>query len=587
LIFRDHDGTWYYYAGLYERGYGIRVVAKFRIYRSVDQGLHWEDLGWGFEDGFCFDGETDPSDGCPDVVIVYDEKRKKYLLTYDTYTYDPRWLDTPDPISFSVTGAALAWADSPAGPFTRLPSRFVTNGPETACGKYNRCYASTVLPREKDYIAFILMDSGRYFAWGLAIATAPTAEGPWSKPSMVLSCDRAEYFPCPGEFYPTQFRDGKVYCPATSVAMNRNYQVVFEAPLEQAHDPKAWVLSAAGNLWHSANHPDEHHGIWGQTYHGFVEPDTGRYVVMFPSRDTNDFGTLSVAARPWDTPHSDGFTMTSHGGASISPLLAAYRDFTLDAAFTFEGTVEFAFAYRGILGPNDNISDAVPSQRCLSDYSAVRLEEDRCSILSVAADGTQRILGQERLPKKAESLQLIWHDGQLSVSCDGNMLFEKICVPAAAGITAPPALILPPFSRIECSKFQIQGETCDYQMAFHATDALLGAGQWQPDPTIVDPAGPLAADVWHRTGKGYVAEGAVCAKWNVIGSRFILPLERSPAYGTIGIWIDGHFQGSVDLHGQGETTFVTQTLPMGPHALKVAPLQGRIAIRTLLVQGKL
>lgn len=586
-IFRDHDGTWYYYAGLYAHDYGAAMPARFRIYRSADQGLHWEDLGWGFEEGFCFDGDTAPSDGCPDAVICYDEKQKKYLLTYDTYTYDRRWLDTPDPLSYVTSGAALAWADSPAGPFTRLPNRLVTNGPDTACGKYTRCYATTVLPREKDYIAFILMDSGRYFAWGLAIATAPTAEGPWTKPSMVLSCDRQEYFPCPLEFYPTQLHDGVVYCPATSVSQNRNFQALFEAPLEQAHDPDAWRLTANGNLWHSRKHLDEHLGIWGQTYHGFIEPDTGRFVVMFPAKDARDYGTLSVAARPWDTPHSDGFTLTAHGGASISPLLCAYKDFTLDAVFTCEGTVDFAFAYNGILGPNDSTSNAVPSSRCLSDYCAVRIQGAHCAVVSVSPEGKEAILAEAALGEKATQLRMIWKEDRLRAWVNGTLLCDALAVPAAAGTEAPLALILGPLSRVECEKFEVTGETADFCLAYNAADALLGAGQWQPEHQHVDPAKELQRDIWHRTPDGYVGEGSVAAKWNVIGSRFTLPLQKSFAYGSIGIWVDGIFQGSVDLRGEGETAFTTQPFEIGPHAVRVAPLGGRIAITRLLVMGNM
>lgn len=584
-LFRDHDGVWYYYAGLYTRGYGIELPSRFRIYRSADQGQHWEDLGWGFEDGFHFQGDDVPSDGCPDVVLHYDEKQKKYLLTYDTYTYDHRWPEEPDPYSLSTSGAALAWADSPAGPFTRLPNRLVTNSPDTACGRFKRCYATTVLPRSNDYIAFILMDSGRYYSWGLAVATAPAAEGPWSKPEIILSCDRPEYYPCPLEFYPSYTLDGTVYCPATSVAKNRNFQALFEAPLEQAHDPAAWHLSANGNLWHSRNHPDEYYGIWGQTYHGFLEPDTGRFVVMFPSRDARDCGTLSVATRPWDTPHSDGFTMTAHDGPSISPLLCSYRDFTLEADFSCQGTIDFAFAYRGILGPNDSTSDAVPSAQCLSDYCAVRIERERCTVVSLSPEGKETVLSQIPLSEKASSLRMVWNNGLLSAQINGISLCDALAIAEAKAISAPIALVLQAFSRIECAKFQVSGSCEPYTLSYNAVDALLGAGQWLPDMQQVAPQDVLQPDIWHRMDAGYVGEGKIAAKWNVIGSQFTLVLPRSPAFGTLGVWVDGQYQGSEDLQGEGQAFFTTSAFEMGCHAVRVAPLQGRIAIDKLLVTG--
>jgi len=89
-LFCDFDGTWYYYAGLYGHGY-TGAMSRFKIYRSKDKGMNWEDLGWGFEEGFVFDGYKTASDCCPDVVLYWDEKRKKYLLTYDTNTNDYSW----------------------------------------------------------------------------------------------------------------------------------------------------------------------------------------------------------------------------------------------------------------------------------------------------------------------------------------------------------------------------------------------------------------------------------------------------------------------------------------------------------------
>ncbi len=582
-IFRDHDGVWYCYAGLYPRRYGIEEPSRFRIYLSRDRGQIWEDLGWGFEDGFFFEGDDAPSDGYPDAVLCYDPKTKKYLLTYDTFTYDRQWLTEPDPPSRTTTGVALAWADSPAGPFHRLPQRLLTNGPDNIRGRFTRYYGSTVLPREKDYICFSVVDSQEHFSWGLAIMTAPKPEGPWSGPTIVLSGDRPEYFPCPVEFFPTFAYNGTVFSPATSVAMNRNYQALFAAPLEQAHDPSAWHLAANGNLWHSRDHADECLGIWGQTFQGFVDPETHQLTVLFPSKNAADEGILTVATRPWDTPHSDGFTLTAHGGPSLSPLLAAYKDFTLDAAFSCKGTVDLAFAYEGILGPNDSISDSIPAAESLRSYSALRLEGHECKVITISADGTLTTHAAATLPHSPSRIRMALKAGLLDVQVDGLPLFDQI--PVAAGKTGPLALVLGAFSRIDCSRFQITGETHPYRLTYNATDALLGAGQLHPAHETADPAGPLEPDRWHRIPGGFVGQGQIAAKWNVIGSRFTLPLPQSSHFGTAGIWVDGQFQGTVDLRGSGEAVFTTNTFPHGPHAIRVAPVMGRIAITKLEVTG--
>ena len=586
-LFRDFDGTWYYYAGLYPYGYSDKMPSRFRIYRSSDQGSTWEDLGWGLDTGYVFEGNAVPSDGCPDVVLFYDEKHKKYLLTYDTSTNDFTWAEAHNPYSKAEAGVALAWADSPAGPFERMPHRILTDRMAAgSCGRFSRFYATTVVPRKNDYIAFILTDSGPHYAWGLAVSTAPEAEGPWTTPHMILSCDRPEYYPCPLEFYPAEVHSGRVYCSATSVAMNRNFQCIFEADLEDAHDPNAWTQTANGNVWHSHDHPDEHYGIWGQTYHGFIEPDTGRYVVMYPAKDARNYGTLNVAARPWDTPHSDGFTMTAHSGSSVSPLLTAYRDFSLNAEFTAKGCVDFAFAYEGVLGPNNSCADSVPSAASMSGYCAVRIEGKICSVISVSPDGSLRTLAEITLEESASQLSMEWKDDLFTASVNGRPLCIGLPLPESAGKTAPLALVLQKFSRIECGKFAVEGGAAPYTLAWNAVDALLGAGQLMPaDEILTDPAAAITPDVWHRIPGGYMGEGLVAAKWNVIGSCFALPLSKSPAFGSIGVWVDGIFYGSADLSGEGKTRFEITGLKMGPHSIRIAPIRGRIAITQLIASG--
>lgn len=315
-LFCDFDGSWYYYAGLYNYGYTCgegEPYSHFIIYRSRDKGQSWECLGDPFETGFVFEGHKVPSDSHPDAVLSYDPKTQRYLLTYDYGDNNDNWefaykqgKDLPH------SGAALAWAESPAGPFHRLPNHLFSNRElEGLLGRYCRMYATTVLPRENDYLALVLCDSHEYYAWALAAMTAPSIEGPWSQPRLVLSPDLPGYYPAPMEFFPAHVIGNRVFAPATSVAKNRNYQCLYSAPLEQAHLAEAWSLEQDGSLWHSRRDPDEHYGIWGQTFHGFVED--GRMVVMYPSKNAEDRGTLSVASRPADQPLSDGFVFSGHG----------------------------------------------------------------------------------------------------------------------------------------------------------------------------------------------------------------------------------------------------------------------------------
>ncbi len=611
-LFRDFDGTWYYYAGLYGYGY-MGALSQFKIYRSRDKGASWEDLGLGMEPGFAFEGDTTGSDGCPDVFLIWDEKRKKYLLTFDTATNDWTWELAHNPHGHRVdSGVAIAWADSPAGPFERVPHRIVSNRANYGLlGRWGRAYASCVVPRKNDYIAFCLVDSHQNYAWALSASTAPTAEGPWSLPRILLSCERPGYYPCPLEFFPVEVHGDKVLAHATSVAMNRNYQAVFEAPLERAHEAAAWRMTDDGNIWHAHDHPDEYVGIWGQTTHGFVDPDTGDYIVMHASRNEQDLGTLGLAHRPWDTPHSDGFAFTAHCGASVSPLKAAYGPFALEAEFTCKGTIGFAFNYEGVLGPDDSCADSVPNDAAMSGYTAVRVCGNCCSVVSVARSAIPLNAGQAPQQNAAglristirtvmpntvvttharsfaegnvTALRILRDEaGRVSVWANGKPVCEKLPLPYKV---APLALVAQPHSRLDCTRCEVEGEALPYTWSWNAVDAILGAGQRMPEKEEVAPDAALEADRWHRIPGGYVGEGRIAAKWNLHGCDFTVRFQKAPGFGCAGIWADGCFYGSVDLSGKGEATYPVNGLENGPHAIRVEPLAGRIAILGCTVSG--
>jgi len=584
-LFCDFDGNWYYYAGLYGYGYRGSLRSRFKIYRSADKGMSWEDLGWGFEEGFVFDGHETPADGCPDVVLYWDETYKKYLLTYDCSTNDFTWETAHSPEGHKMdSGAAIAWADSPAGPFTRVPEMFLSNRTHHGVlGRFSRFYASCVVPRKNDYAAFCLCDSNQHFAWGLAVLTAPTPEGPWSAPHLVLSCDRPEYYPCPVEFFPVEVQGDKVLAHATSVAKNRNYQAIFTADLESAHDPAAWTLTDDGNVWHSRDHEDEYFGIWGQTIHGFVEQETGRYIVMFPSKDENDHGTLNLAWRPFDTPHTDGFTLTGHEGFSVSPLLAAYDNFELNAEFTTKGCVDIAFDYRGILGPDDSCADSSPAMTALTNYTAVRICENEGCIVSVSPQGYADPMAEAQTAEYITRLRIKKYAGKVNIHINDVLLCENQEV--KSGAPAPLALIVMPRSRIDCTRFEITGTPEPYIHLWNAVDALLGAGQLMPDEDDVEMTDAIAPDRWHRIPGGYIGEGNINAKWNLRGSAFSVQLQKGPGFGKAGIWVDGMLYGSIDLDGDGLAEYRIENLTFGRRAIHVRPLNGRIGIRGCVTFG--
>jgi len=612
-LFRDPaDGAWYYFAGLYPAGYNAdNGLFDFIIYRSRDEGKTWEHLGRGFDEdvssGFRFDGYDVPANSHPDVVMTYDPDTKLYWLAYDWLTA-AAWGHAHHPTEKTYnSGAALAWAKSPAGPFTRLTSPIFGNLEiSRKIGRFSRAYGTTVFKRRTDWIALALCDSADYFSWGLIGMTAPSPEGPWSEPTILLSVDRPEYYPAPVEFYPCFVVGETLYAPATSVAMNRNYQTMHTASLEDAHRPDAWKLSGDGNAWHARPLTDEKYSIWGQTYHGFVNESDGKFTVMYPSRDDKGFGTLSVAQRPWDTPFRDGFTFSGHEGKSISPLMRACKHFTLDAEFTFVGTIELAFDYGGILGPNRPVSNAVPGVEAFSNYTSLRFSADgNYTLLSTSPAGKNGEITEQALARGTFATHESGHvaarlcvkEKSIEFTINGTSDNVTKNIHVAGG---PLALIAHEFSLMTCSKFCVTHEAAAAEaplvlaspcrLRYHAYDALLGAGQrlvaWEPvaaagldcisNNALIGPAGADGNRNENRN-ENVPAYG----KWNVIGREFRLFSPKSPTLGRMRVVVDGEHNATVDLYSEvnvPSSPVYTGTLNPGRHAIAVFPETGKIAL---------
>lgn len=585
-IFRDpKTGFWYYYAGLYPYGYvappeNPGLQPHFIIYRSMDKGGSWECLGQGFEDFSCpFEGLEDTQACCPDVVMGYDEDTDRYWLTYD---WGARHIDREEGWLGTDSGAALAWAECPEGPFHKLDKPFWSNEfkkDNRHLGRFNRGYASSVFKRKDDWIAFVLQDSGDYFGWGLACMTAPCPEGEWSVPRLILSGDRPGYFPALMEFCFCVVEGGRVYAPATSVAGNRNYQIVFAADLEQAEYPSAWKMVQEGSLWHARPLPEEHAGIWGQTLQGFVEE--GRAIAMYASKDRRDYGTLSVAAMPLDRPFHDGFTISGHVGRSVSPILGAYGDYRLRMEMCFTGTAEIFLRYGGIMGPDRHQAVSVTAEEAFFSSLSVELEEHGgYRILDRDGRGRLEELGGGRLPGAPKALEALFHKGRLSVKADGELLWEG----EAQDRAMPLAVCAHEYSVLSCSRFEVEGIPGRYTLRYNAEDGLLAAMQhisWQP-----------SGEAGFICGRGYVGEGGQCAKWNIRGDGFRIYAPKAPEFGNMEIWVDGFLYGTADLQAENpepsQAVYQVGGLPgESRHLVMLKGYEGqRFAVDMIEVEGE-
>lgn len=555
-IFRDpKTGWWYFYVACYPRDY-FRAdlgISHFIIYRSKDKGVTWEHLGRGFPELDCpFRGLEGGIMGAPDAHMIYDPAEDTYWLTYDWAAGQLHHRDGEAPILelWEDAGVALAWAKSPEGPFHKLDTWVHNNRfPTSRIGRFNRGYSSSTFKRKNDWICFIMQDSAPCFGWGLTCRTAKTPDGEWSPPRLLLSPDRPGYYPEIIEFCFCVEHDGKIYAPATSVAGNRNYQVVFAADLEEAEHPSAWKMIREGSLWHARPIADERYGIWGQTLQGFVEDET--YYTMYVGMDEQTRGTLSIASCPVAQPFRNGFTLSGHVGPSLCPILAAYEDFKLEMQMEFTGTCQVFLKHHGILGPETCTSNCVVSAESFAESLSVELEDTgRYRILLRNRIGSLRVLGEGTSPAPIRSLEAAWQDGFLAVGINGkrcwegalSSVLEEEGLNAKDFAQAPLAICAHELTVLSCTRFAVEGKPLRYRLRYSAREAVLTAmhsAQWQS-----------TSDSRFMTRKGYFGQDGKWVKWNFIGDGFRLYAPVGPDLGRGEIWVDGYFYATVDLHAE-------------------------------------
>jgi hypothetical protein len=154
------------------------------------------------------------------------------------------------------------------GPFARDLAPIVSEStmPPLPLSQYRRVYGGTLLRRTSDWLVLAAISTAHNAGgtWGLCALTAPSPAGPWSSPpTLLLTPQSALWHAHPTEFYPAfSGGDGFVYAPATSLAENRNYQLLWRAPLEDAHDPAAWSVQQDGSIFHWEGRAGSD-SIWG------------------------------------------------------------------------------------------------------------------------------------------------------------------------------------------------------------------------------------------------------------------------------------------------------------------------------------
>lgn len=549
FLFHDPlSGRWYAYISLYPRGYwppgGVLIVRE--------EAGAWQPAGMALTpDPTSFEGDGQRGGGLVDVSLVYEAGR--YHMIYG-------WCD-PDN---QRGGLAYAWAGSPEGPFQRAPFPLHDDARQPALlGRYARAYAPTLIRRARDWMILHMMSTPRNAGgtWALACMTATRPEGPYSPPRLLLMPQSDRFHPPLAEFYPQFVHEGWVYAPATSVALNRSFQVIYRAPVEQAHLPEAWEIDQYGSVWHSE--PAEGQGLWGQTFSGQVGPD-GWLRAFYPCRTRDDVGAIHMARRPWAQAYRDGFTLAAPNGPALAILKRTVGDFQARMVARANGEWAFCWGCGGPLGPSHPFADA-----SLHPLTRTRRLEWRrgpaASLVSVDERGNARLIATpapDWAPERTEQIEIERTGDMARLVVDGRLVWQG----AAPAMTGRIELLAEAGTTLNIEQFELSARTQPDRQCWLSTEALAGAAD--------EPAAWTLIEAEHfRHGVGHVsARPGARAKWNVIGSRVWLYAPRAPGFGRCDLRVDGERVATLDFAAsarQPSSLVWFCDLPHGPHALVI------------------
>jgi hypothetical protein len=587
FLFEDpKSGFWYAYVSNYNYGYDFGPdlpVMHNRVHRSKDRGKTWQEIGPIFDDPkFRFEGDAATANAAPDVSVVYADGR--YHLAYDWATDNSRWNVAFDPPKGYDNGCAYAWSEKPEGPFHRAPRPILrtTEMPRrfNLGQKYHRAYGTTLVRRANDWLAMVLVDSGDYNSWGVVAVTAKDPVGPWSDPTLILAVDGDRFFVPEAESFPAMVHDGFIYATSSSVALNRDFQVIYRAPIEQAHRPDAWQLYQHGTAWHSDFVPNEDFGIWGQSYSGFVDRG-GLLHVLFPSRERRpqlDVGTMNLADRPWAKPLRDrGFTLSGHQGPSLTLLRYTCRDFRLKTDFTLRGgAARIIWAHQAPLAPDRHAADGTIHPLSLTRHQGLELSGAEWRIVTIDAAGKASV--SARGPLEAGSRRSVaidvLADGRTHLVIDGHPRWDGP-LPSAEGAIG---LFVEPNTNLNVSRFELAGAMRPAVQSWLYVEALACAGERGKEWETVSSSS-------FRYGVGATRKTPGRAKWSFRGRGFRLWSPRGPDCGRCEVLLDGRKVADLELHAEHETAsavvYSCEDAGDGYHAVVLRSTSGRLVVDSL------
>ncbi len=566
-LFQDPvSKRWYVYASVYPRGYWGQPGANSMILREKSGG-GWEPLGLAFpRDPQAFNGDGKQTGPTTDACVVHWDNAYYALVGWANPTN-------------TRGGLALAKAPKPEGPFTFLPTPVHDDAKQKPIlGRYVRAYASTLVRRKDDWIIVHMMSTpgNGGGTWGLFAMTSAAIEGPYSEPVPLLLPQQDKFHPAIAEFFPAYVNAGRIYAPATSVAMDRSYQSVFSAAIEEAHKPDAWRVEQLGSVWHAEPGANEAQGIWGQTFSAQVAPG-GVLRCMYPCKTKDDRGTINMARRPLSRPYRDGFVLSAPNAPSHAVLRGDASQFLLQAQVSANGPWVLAWQCQDPLGPDQASAGAVAHKLCRTNRVELRIQGGGWALTRYRPGAPADRIAAGNAPQAVTSLGLAARDVSAQLYLNDQQAWDG-ALPAAAGRIE---LIAETGTILRVGQFAIDGAILPAWEPWLATDALAGAGNPSDEWRGVEEPG-------FRYGTGCVSTKAGArAKWNYAGAGFRLWAPRGPSYGKCSIKVDGKEVATLDLAAQAavaSTPVFERSLPAGLHAVVVEAVEGTVPLDCLEVR---
>ncbi|MCE5257739.1 MAG: hypothetical protein LLG44_01585 [Chloroflexi bacterium] len=563
----------YVYIGVYAKGYWGEA-SYCHLMRSRDNGVTWDDLGPLLR------GTTDLFDSCdgvpgstPDVSVVYDNGIYHMIYDWGRHTSDPARKDG---------GFAYAWSRSPEGPFERAPEPcFAQSNQPLVFGLYRMAYAAALVKRAHDWLVISDMSTlhNQGGTWALVAFTAKHPQGPYCGPHFLLWPQTSVFYPTTVESFPVFPHAGYLYAPNTSVARNRTYQVIYRAPIEEAHRAEAWEVYQNGSVWHAEAEDNEAWGIWGQTFSAEVEAD-GTMWAMYACKNSQDRGTINIARRPWLQPYKHGGVLSAPQGPALSLLQRDYTIFELQAVLRAMGAWGLIWQHNGPLGPDKPMgAEGGPHPLTLADCCELRLDASYWELRRVDAAGAITTVAVGALPPDiggaVARIGLRQRADSFTLELNGALLWQGAWQAQRGSI----GFIAEAGGRLWLDELRLSNAGEPARRFLLPTEGVMGYGQ--------------LGDTWQfrnssdfKFGFGYTsAQADAGCKWCWSGGGFTLWSPLAPEYGDAELWVDGELAAVLDFSAPNAPSAprYVRELARGYHAAALLHKSGVLPCDSLYV----